>query len=81
MRIIYISFYYFYETIAYKNIGSSKERPNGYKPVPIIFMLLLIKDLSSPSNGMYIYEPNITYLSAILLKKGLVIFYNSPIIP
>lgn len=45
----------------YRKIGISKARPKGYRPDPITFTTLSIKDVSCPEKGMYMYEPEIIY--------------------
>jgi len=58
-------------TIAYKNKGSSNESPNGYRPAPNILIILFFKDLSYPSNGMYIKDPIIIYFGFESCKNAL----------
>lgn len=48
---------YFYDTTMYRNRGRSRDRPKGYSPDPTTLIILFMKDLSSPENGMYMNDP------------------------
>ena len=57
-------------------MGIRSDKPRGYKPDPITFTALSIKEVSSPENGMYMKDPAMIYFyfrsSVNICRYGLV---------